>query len=583
MIRALAYLQYHQFVNRTWSRLKRLRRPKYLLGAIVGGLYFYFYFFRILFLPQPPGVAGAGMPVVSPLASESLAALLLLTLVLVGWILPHRRAALVFTEAEIQFLFPAPITRRGLIHYKLVRSQIAILFTVLILSLVSGRFRWTGGGYGVHVAGWWVILSTLNLHFLGASFVRTRLLERGISNWQRRVIVIALIAIAGVAVAFWTRNTIPLPNLDQFIDLKSVVDYLEKVAETGPTPWLLLPFRIAVRPFLAADVMAFLAALGPALLLLALHYLWVIRSDVSFEEASLELSRKVASQVAAARAGNFAHRREGAKGRRAPFRLKPAGSPAVAFLWKNLISASQTFSPRLALIIATPVVIMLFTLRGSGDLLVIVGMMGLIFGVWSVLLGPHILRQDLRQDLEAMDVLKLYPLRGWQVVFGELLAPTLILTVGQWFLIVLVVMAFAHGPGRGNEAIPLVNRLAFGIGAAVLLPALNGVSLLIPNATALLFPAWFHIGKDAPHGIEATGQRLVYILGQMLVLLLSVIPAAIAFAAAFFPVSMLLGWQATVPIACATAAAALGAEIFVGVRLLGRAFEKFDVSAETSA
>ena len=39
----------------------------------------------------------------------------------------------------------------------------------------------------------------------------------------------------------------------------------------------------------------------------------------------------------------------------------------------------------------------------------------------------------------------------------------------------------------------------------MLLPALNLISLLIPNAAVLLFPAWFQPGKDSPQGIEATG------------------------------------------------------------------------------
>ena len=38
---ALFYLQYHSIKNRTVMRIKRLKQPKYLLGAVVGGRYFY--------------------------------------------------------------------------------------------------------------------------------------------------------------------------------------------------------------------------------------------------------------------------------------------------------------------------------------------------------------------------------------------------------------------------------------------------------------------------------------------------------------------------------------------------------------
>jgi ABC-2 type transport system permease protein len=49
MIAALFYLQYHSARNRLVARFKRLKQPKYLFGAIAGGIYFYFYFFRYLF------------------------------------------------------------------------------------------------------------------------------------------------------------------------------------------------------------------------------------------------------------------------------------------------------------------------------------------------------------------------------------------------------------------------------------------------------------------------------------------------------------------------------------------------------
>ena len=37
MIAALLYLQYHTVRNRLVTRFKRLKQPKYLVGAIVGG------------------------------------------------------------------------------------------------------------------------------------------------------------------------------------------------------------------------------------------------------------------------------------------------------------------------------------------------------------------------------------------------------------------------------------------------------------------------------------------------------------------------------------------------------------------
>jgi hypothetical protein len=49
MTSALLYLQYHSLLNRLRSRIRRLKKPKYLVAAVVGGLYFYWYFFRFFF------------------------------------------------------------------------------------------------------------------------------------------------------------------------------------------------------------------------------------------------------------------------------------------------------------------------------------------------------------------------------------------------------------------------------------------------------------------------------------------------------------------------------------------------------
>src|SRR2546428_8723570 len=170
MVGALAYLQAQSIKNRLRVRLRRLKKPKYLTGAVVGAAYFYFFFFRNLFAGRR-GAAAAATDPTSPdtlLMFELFGALGLFVMVLSAWILPHERAALAFSEAEIAFLFPAPVTRRTLIHFKLLRSQIAILFTTFFLTLVSGRFG-QGGKAWIHAAGWWLILSTLSLHTLAAS------------------------------------------------------------------------------------------------------------------------------------------------------------------------------------------------------------------------------------------------------------------------------------------------------------------------------------------------------------------------------------------------------------------------------
>ncbi len=580
MVSALFYLQYHTFRNRLVSRVKRLKQPKYLIGAVVGGLYFYWYFFRYLFQGYGTGRPSVTNLTFSPeqlLVVESLGALVLFVLVFLAWIVPHERAALTFTEAEVAFLFPAPVTRRTLIHFKLMRSQLRILFSVLFLTLFSRRF---GGTALIHAAGWWMILSTLNLHFLGSSFARTILLDRGVSNWLRRLVVVGLAGAMVVGVWIWAKRTIPELNLASIPDARSALDYLQRVLTAGPALYLLYPFRLLVRPFLAPDAAAFFSALPPVLLIFLLHYLWVIYSDVAFEEASVAASQKLAARMAAARTGNWQGARKNQKAKRPWFNLTAAGPSATAFLWKNLLGIGQVFSPRLWIVLTVIVVVLCFSLGQSGlhqHLSWVVGFLVAIALGYSLLLGPQILRLDFRHDLPLADVLKTFPLRGWQIALGEILAPVVVLAVFQWLLLLFETGLLFYLPGPQGTLF-----LVIALGAAMVLPVLDVILLLIPNAAVLLFPAWIQTGKDSPRGIEVTGQRLVMALAQLLVLALTILPAAGAFAAVFFLLNFTVGPVAAILPASLAGLVVLAVEAAFGVMLLGTLFERFNVSEETT-
>ena len=420
----------------------------------------------------------------------------------------------------------------------------------------------------------------LNLHFLGASFARTKLMDAGITPWRRRGIVLAMLALVTGVVVAWGWQTFSPPQPADLAGFKTIITYAKTQLETGPAPWLLYPLRLVVRPFLAPDAAHFLWSIGPALALLVAHYAWVMRSNVAFEEASLALAQRRAEAITAVRSGSLPGTRH--KRRRDPFRLRPTGAPAIALLWKNLIGAGSVFTSRtfvlLGIMVCVPALILGVNMRGS-DLVPAVGLLLLMAILWSLLIGPQVLRHDFRSDLRHADLLKLYPLAGWRIVLGELLAPAVILTVLQWIAL-LIAAAIIHRIPGGGPVIPGLTRLSISLAAGILLPMLNLIALLIPNAAVLLFPSWFQTGHDAAQGIEATGQRLIFMLGQTLVFMLSLLPAAIAFAAVFFLGRLVVDWVFTVPFAGLAAALILALEVGVGVLLLGKLFDKFDLSAE---
>ena len=567
-------------------RFKRLKRPKYLIGAIIGAVYFYWYFGYVLFGfgRRDRWNASGAMDVASlpadPLLFESLGALIFFVVVLIGWVMPSQRAALAFTEAEVAFLFPAPVSRRGLIHFKLLRSQLGLLFTVLLFTLISSRFG-ASGHWLTRAAGWWIILFTLNLHFIGSSFALTMLMDRGISNRKRRVVLLLLVLLMGGGLFVWASCSMPDFTVEKMGDVAALVDYARQFLTSGPLPYLLYPFRLVVKPYLAPDAFSFLLALWPAALLLVAHYVWVIRSNVAFEEASVEASKKLADKIAAARAGKWSASGKGYKRKRAPFTLRPTGIPLTAFLWKNLVSAGSAFTTRTWIMLAIIAVSLVAGVLGTSRNVAwpaFLAIMSGMFGLWALMLGPQIMRQDFRQDLPNADVLKAFPLRGWQIALGEILAPAAILTGVQWLLLIVGTMVAVP---LTSERIPVGIVFAVSGGMAIILPAWNLVSLIIPNAAVLWFPSWVQTGRDAPQGMEAMGQRLIFAFGQFFALVLTLIPAAVVFMVTFWVVMMLLTTPfLAIPLASLGAALVLTVEVSFGVVLLGRLFERLDLSAE---
>ena len=590
MLRALLYLRLTSFNNWVRWRVRRLRQPKYLIGAIVGIAYFWFFFFRRLGPHRPLAVRGSLRGVESiptsvpaewfPIALAIGAAALLVVFAFM-WIVPTQRAALGFSEAEIAFLFPAPVTRRALVHFRLLSGQVRSLTGGLIMAIISNRWSFLGGNALTHALGWWFIFSTLNLHYNGATFTLTRLADRGLNVSLRRVLVAAVLALL-VGVTLW-RLPEPqrLPAPDHGAQFTLVGDWLVTVTTTAPVSWLLYPLRLVLGPFLATDGGAFLRAVPPGLLVIAVHYLWVVRSVVSFEDASVEQAQKRAAQVAAWRSGE--RRLGGAprRARRAPFRLAGAGRPEIAFCWKNLLSTWPYFNLR----VFGACVLALFVLAGWANthpggktLAATVAIVSGVASVYLLVIGAQFARQDVRSDFQRIDILKTFPLAGWQIVLGEMLAPAAILTGLIW----LCLLAFLLNVDTrmGLSALTPAVRVAGGLAVAVVVPPLVMLQLFVPNAAALLFPSWAETVRSRGGGPEVMGQRMIYLFAQALTLLVVLIPAAIMGAIVLWLVQLVAPLPVAIAAATLPVAAVLIGEVAIGVWWLGTRFERIDVAAE---
>jgi ABC-2 type transport system permease protein len=571
MTGAFIYLTVHGLVNRVRARVRRLREPRYAIGLAVGALYFYFVVFG---RPGRGRGHGATVSVASLPGSTgplvALASVLLFVLVAMAWVWPSSSKAIVFTRAEVQFLFQAPLTRRQLLHYKLIRSQTASLLVSLILTVFfrPGTFMaaWTA------ITGIWLLFGILNLHLIGVALARTSLAQHGLSGLRRQwfpiAVIVAAIGVIGLAIV---SNGAQLSTLETG---RQVLGELERVLTTGVAGWALWPTRAVVRLPLAASTAEYWRALPAALGLLALNYLWVMRSDAAFEEASAEQSEKVVR-------GRMAPRRARVTAVSTPFSLAVRGRVETAILWKNLILLGRYASLRTLWRVVPMVIALAAVASTSRQTGLVSGLSMLALGgvVLIVLLGPQIVRNDLRQDLAHLALLKTWPVRSAALIRGELLAPAAVLTGLAWIFVMASVLLMTKAPTNAAGLARLVlNRVSYGIAALLIAPPIIVVQLIVQNGLAVLFPAWVAIGASRARGVEVMGQRLLMQAGIWLTLLIAFAPAAVLGAVLAFVIYLATGLVPIV-VPAALGAAVILAEAFLATEALGRALDRTDVGS----
>lgn len=567
---ALRYLLLHSARNRLRGQVARLKRPRYLLAVLAGALYFG----TLLFNSQMP----------SPLAgstSSELGQLIYTAIIFVtiasGWVLGSDRPALVFSEAEVQLLFPAPISRAGLVRYKVAQAQIVVMFSVLIWVILLRR----GGTtlpFWMRAISLWIILSTLYLHRVGASLVRTSAVAHGSRGMRNNLIPIVIVTVA-IAVVGWTIVR-AIPIVRSAMLLGDGREALERLTTSQPLAAILFPFHLLVAPLFADSSKHWLLAILPAFALMALHYPWVTHTDAAFEEAVADAAAKRARAIAATR---DTRRRpvaiaDGAVPR--PwFALAPTGHPAVAIIWKNVLAYTRALRlTTLAILVCGVVVIGTAVYWELGDWheLASVGeVLCAIPLVMLVILGPGFVRADLRQDLLQLDQLRSYPLRGSTIVGAEIASTAAILTTMQYLLLACAAFLATYDV---HAPVPIAPAALI---ALVALPTLNAISLTVANGAALLFPGWVRLGDGRAAGIEAMGQNVLAIFVSLIITLIALLPPLIVATLVASGVSAMtshsLNAWAFVPAAPVGALVAFG-ELWLVIKWLGRMFARTDIA-----
>ena len=565
---AFVYLTVHSARNRLTRQLRRMRSPRYLLAILFAAGYFWLMFSR----------QGQDADLTLSVAGNQTAALITATsfTLLAGywWLVGGDRGALAFSPAEVQFLFTAPVTRRELIQFKLLRAQLLILANIVLWTLLLGRGRGPEEMVWLRPLSLWVMFSTLQLHRLGATLTLESAAEHGRAGWWRRLLpLVVVLAVAG-ALVMGIANAWPTTGVRTPGDL---IAALGAGLRAPPAAHALAPVRLVSAPLFASSPAAWLHAIWPAALLMLAHVAWVLRSDHAFEESAVAASQQRAKRIAARRTGTVAARGDEASARRWRVPLRPTGEPAVAFLWKNAIAAARgdRFLRQAVLFTTFMAALAVGAWMIPGQLAEFAAGLLAAWGGLLVIGGPLWVRFDLRRDLTKLELLRTYPVDANRLVAAQIASSALLLTILQFALLVTAFVALLGNP---DVTLGRTDRLALFTAAALGLPALNGLSASIHNAAALLFPAWVNLGSERPAGVEAMGQIYLTMFASFLVLLVLLLLPALAGAGLVLALAPSLGMWSGVPAVVAGSVAAL-VELMLMVRWLGRVFDRTEPSA----
>jgi ABC-2 type transport system permease protein len=559
---AFLYLTGCSLKNRVLRRLRRLREPRYVAGLVVGVLYLYWVVFRNQM--RSGRSRGNGVAAIAAFASFAPdivagAALALWALAVVAWLWPFGARTWVFSGAEVQFLFAAPVTRRALLTYKLLRSQLGLLFGVAIAALLSGAARAAAAGRWSLVLGGWLLFAAIHLHVLGANLTKGSFRARPSRvSWLAASSAVVMILLSGAVLGTCAVHAAAFSSRPFGEALRGVV----AASRTGIAAAALWPFAAVIAPMFAAGPAAFARALVPALAVVGANYWWVLTSDAQLEQAAAAAEQRRA-------AGR--HGLPAPVVRAAPFTLGPIGRLETAVFWKNTIQFGRYVSVAVLVRVLIPIVLLAVVIglnRRGGSFAPLV----LMLALFTTLIGPYAVRNDLRTDLPRLPVLKTWPISGRELLVGELLAPTFVLSVVAWFLLAV---AFALWPSWMAGPADALGRTAVAIACAVLAPMLIAGQLIIQNAAVVLFPAWIVTGGARARGIEAMGQNMLMMAGTLLSLAIGVLPAAAVAGGLGALLYALVGWPGVLPAAIVFAGVLLAEAVLV-LTWLGRVLERTD-------
>lgn len=493
-----------------------LRNAKSLRGVLL--LVFILAFFGLMLWPNL--AMAHEQPRADPELVRSLAPLVLLAAFVSTLLTSSANKAVVFSMPEVEFLFPAPFTRRELLLYKLAGSVVGAGISALIFSVIFLRWMtwWIAGWIGL-----WLALLLIQLLSMAVTLVAQGISERAYSR-SRRLVLVFLFLLA--AVALWQA----LPSGEGF----QLAELPTRFRASLAGQVVLAPFEVFGRSIAAETLVPdFLVWASAALAInLALTVL-VLLLDANYLESAAVASEKRYEAVIRARQGQTLTIGSArlARWRFAPFPWLGGAGPTA---WRQTLQFLRS-SPRLIIILLSVAVFagpgLLASRSDTADLTPwLVGMVA-----WVSFFLSSVIPTGFRADLDQMDALKTAPLSPLALVVGELLPAAILITLLQ-----TLVLGGAAAFGVANQAAYLIAAIGFAFPVNLLLVTTE--NLLFLHYPARTVPA-------SPGDLQFMARQILMLFVRMMLVLticgIAGAAAGLAWLAGltYWPLVAILGWS----------------------------------------
>jgi hypothetical protein len=595
VILILAQLQWLTLRGRVIRSIRLLRQPKYLVGAIAGFAWIALWVVRPL--SQSHGRIGSAAWMVDASALmptiHRVAAILFTLLLPLPWLLPWGRLGLPFREAELTLLLQAPLTRRDVIQYGLLKSEVGVVLSALLVSLFFPG-RGPSSSWVTTFLGTWLLFEFVHLNG------KWRALSLMGGRRRRIVLAIGVLALYVAVFSSLVPFTASVATEVARVDRSTIVPTLAALHWPPLLVALTTPAWGLTAPMLAPGGTAFLIALLPLGLAVVVQRELVLRSKARFEESALDQARRAEEKASPAKR---ATQHLGWTRTLGPFDLSPTGRPEVAVLWKNVLRVSR-LPWRLCVAVACAVLLAIAVLpallRAPDWTYGLTAGLGVMLLIVQPIFGGMGMNNDLRSEMAHLESVRTWPVAAPRLLLAEIASPALMSFAVAMFGAGIALASLCgsrfrqwltgeatelHLLPRSGELLRVPNLWAAVLLFVSCVPLAAAVSLLasaVQNIAVLIMPAWMAHSSDRSRGVAAFGQRMLTSVALMFTLVVASLPSVVLVGLALFAQNLLgVPWSAwELPFWAVLAACPPFFLVWTLARLAAPLWERLDASEE---